>query len=101
MHHGRNQDLIKSRDQRMFERFYYWTEIRRLRYDDTIRKLSEEEFFISESRVMQIIRRMIQSGATCEGKQVERPQFTGFKVYGKPRPKSKHDEVIQLSLFPE
>lgn len=71
---------MESRDQRMFERYYYWTEIRRLRFDDTIKKLSEEEFFVSESRVIQIVHKMIQSGATCDGKQIARPLFTGFKV---------------------
>ena len=80
MKRGRNKSLVAARDQRMFERYYYWTEIRRLRFDDAIRKLSEEEFFVSESRVMQVIRRMIQNGATVDGKQIEKPLFTGFKV---------------------
>lgn len=92
-----------SRDQRMYERYYYWTEIRRLRFDDTIKKLSEEEFFVSESRVMQIIRRMIQSGATVNGKHIERPLFTGFKVTSTKvsLPKSQPCVERQLSLFPE
>ena len=83
MKRGRNKSLVAARDQRMFERYYYWTEIRRLRFDDAIRKLSEEEFFVSESRVMQVIRRMIQNGATVDGKQIEKPLFTGFKVGAK------------------
>lgn len=102
MSRGRNKELISSRDLKMFERYYYWTEIRRLRFDDTIKKLSEEEFFVSESRVMQIIRRMIQSGATVDGKRIERPMFTGFKVTSKvslPKPQSSSGR--QLSLFPE
>lgn len=102
MSHGRSKELMESRDQKMFERYYYWTEIRRLRFDDTITKLSEEEFFVSESRVMQIIRRMIQSGATVNGKRIERPQFTGFKVGAKVSlPKAKPYVERQLSLFPE
>lgn len=99
---GRNKELISSRDLKMFERFYYWTEVRRLRYDDTIKKLSEEEFFVSESRVLQIIRRMIREGATVDGKRIERPQFTGFKVASKVSlPKSRPCVERQLSLFPE
>lgn len=99
---GRNKELISNRDLRLFERYYYWTEIRRLRFDDTIKKLSEEEFFISESRVMQIVRRMIQSGATVGGKRIERPLFTGFKVAAKASvPKSQPYVERQLSLFPE
>ena len=103
MAHGRNKELMESRDQRMFERYYYWTEIRRLRFDDTIKKLSEEEFFVSESRVMQIVRRMIQSGATCDGKQIARPLFTGFKVAASKvsAPKARPVASQQLSLFPE
>lgn len=99
---GRNKELISNRDLRLFERYYYWTEIRRLRFDDTIKKLSEEEFFISESRVMQIVRRMIQSGATVGGKRIERPLFTGFKVVSKASIQKEQPYVErQLSLFPE
>lgn len=102
MRKGRNKELISSRDLKMFERYYYWTEIRRLRFDDTIKKLSEEEFFVSESRVMQIIRRMIQSGATVDGKHIGRPMFTGFKVTSKVSlPKSQSSSGQQLLLFPE
>ena len=103
MKRGRNKSLLAARDQRMFERYYYWTEIRRLRFDDAIRKLSEEEFFVSESRVMQVVRRMIQNGATVDGKQIEKPLFTGFKVSA-PKvclPKSRPFVARQLSLFPE
>lgn len=75
-------------------------------------ELSEEEFFVSESRVMQIVRKMIQSGATVDGKHIERPLFTGFKVLGKPSvqgravakvslPKAQPYVERQLSLFPE
>ncbi|MBR1467486.1 MAG: transposase [Bacteroidaceae bacterium] len=98
---GRSKELISVRDQRLFERYYYWTEVRRLRIDDTITKLSKEEFFISESRVMQIVRRMILNGATVEGKTVDRPLFTGFRVAAKAEPKSKPSAVRQLLLFPE
>lgn len=102
MAHGRSKELIESRDRKMFERYYYWTEIRRLRIDDTIKKLSEEEFFISKSRVMQVIRRMIQDGTTVNGNPVSRPQFTGFKVSPhRDLPKSRPCVERQLSLFPE
>ena len=102
MPHGRSKELIEYRDQRMFERYYYWTEIRRLRFDDAIKKLSEDEFFVSESRVMQIVRRMIQSGASFDGKRIERPLFTGFKVKAKVSlPKSQSCQERELSLFPD
>lgn len=101
MTRGRSKDLISQRDLKMFERFYYWTEVRRLRFDDTITKLSVEEFFISESRVMQIIRRLISEGVTVDGKTVGRPSFTGFKVASRTLPKAKPCVERELSLFPE
>ena len=76
---GRNQELLKERDQRIFERYYYWTEQRRRRFDDALMILSTEEFFLSESRILQIIRAKIQEGATCDGKELSRPLICGFK----------------------
>lgn len=99
--------MIDARDQRMFERYYYWTEVKRLRFDDAVKKLSEEEFFVSESRVLQVVRRMIREGATVDGKQIERPLFTGFRVstttprrtVGTSRPVRPSQIVRELSLF--
>ena len=54
---GRSEELIRKRDETLIDRFIYWTETARLRYDDTIKVLSENEFFISESRVLQILRK--------------------------------------------
>lgn len=76
---GRNQELLKERDQRIFERYYYWTEQRRIRFDDVLTKLSQEEFFLSESRILQIIRTKIREGATCEGHKLSKPLFCGFR----------------------
>ncbi len=82
---GRDKVLMAARDQRVFERYYYWTEVKRLRFDDAVKKLSEEEFFISESRVLQVVRKAISEGATVEGKTISRPMFTGFRVSTTPR----------------
>ena len=65
----RKKELKAARDMKMFERYYYWTEVRRLRFDDAVKKLSEEEFFVSEERVMQIVRKMIRDGATVPGEE--------------------------------
>lgn len=43
---GRNKDLISRRDEMLLRRF-----------DDTLKILSEREFFISEARIMAIIRK--------------------------------------------
>lgn len=53
---GRNSDLIEKRNMALLKRYHYWTEIQRLRFDDTLKVLSKEEFFISEERIMSIIR---------------------------------------------
>ena len=80
---GRDKELVNTRNIRIYERYYFWTEVKRLRFDDALKRLSTEEFFLSESRIMQIIRDMIQAGVTVEGKRIEKPLFTGFKL--KPR----------------
>lgn len=54
---GRNPNLVSKRDEALLRRYYYWTEVKRLRFDDTLKILSEEEFFISQERIMAIIRR--------------------------------------------
>ena len=54
---GRDKELIELRDEALCRRYYYWTEERRLRFDDALTVLSKQEFFISEERIMSIIRR--------------------------------------------
>ena len=95
MSKGRDKHLIDERDRKLFERYYYWTEVKRLRFDDTIRKLSSEEFFISEGRVMQIIRRMIREGATVGGSPLPAAGFSGFRTSRKQRASAS-----ELPLFP-
>ena len=57
MKKGRNKILIELRNEALCRRYYYWTEERRLRFDDALTILSKQEFFISEERIMNIIRR--------------------------------------------
>lgn len=54
---GRDRKLIKLRNEALCRRYYYWTETQRLRFDDALRILSEREFFLSEQRIMAIIRK--------------------------------------------
>lgn len=56
MKKGRNSELIQKRDLKLLQRYYYWTEVKRLRFDDALKILSEEEFFISVDRIMAIVR---------------------------------------------
>lgn len=80
MSKGRDTGLLEARDTRLFERWYYWTEVQRLRFDDALKKISHEEFFISEARAMQIIRKAIAEGRTVDGKSIRRPMFSGFRI---------------------
>lgn len=85
---GRNKELIRKRDEQLCRRYYYWTEKQRLRFDDALRILSEQEFFLSEERIMAIIRR-----------KVGELEAIGLK----PVPKVKQPRLTlkQLSLFDE
>lgn len=56
MPRGRNKALIARRDEMLCHRYHYWTETQRLRFDDTLKILSEEEFFLSEERILTILR---------------------------------------------
>lgn len=82
---GRNSELIRKRDAKLCQRYYYWTEVQRLRFDDALRILSQEEFFLSEERIMCIIRRHARSGTQVLTltRQPKRPRLT----------------ISQLSLF--
>ena len=56
---GRDAELIKLRDEALCRRYYQLTEKQRLRFDDALKLLSSQEFFISEERIMAIIRRKV------------------------------------------
>ena len=59
---GRDKELIRLRDEALCRRYYHWTEVERLRFDDALKVLSEREFFISEERILAIIRRKLREG---------------------------------------
>ena len=56
MKKGRDLELIKKRNAALLKRYVYWAEVQRLRFDDVLTVLSEQEFFISEERILRIIR---------------------------------------------
>lgn len=62
MKRQRDQRLIEKRNAKIAARYYYWTEVMRLRSDDAIHQLSEEEFFLSEATILQILRRCQRYG---------------------------------------
>lgn len=85
---GRDKELIKLRDEALCRRYYYWTERQRLRFDDALKILSEREFFISEERIMAIIRKKIKENGMKELKPL-------------PKVKKPRLSASQLTLFPE
>lgn len=42
---------VDNRNRLMIARYYYWTEIRRLRFDDVMRILSLREFFVEDRTI--------------------------------------------------
>ena len=86
MKKGRNKELIVKRDLAVCRRYYYWTEIQRLRFDDTLKVLSSQEFFLSEETILKIIRK-------CTHKISEIPTIQKIKT---PRL-----TAAQLALFIE
>ena len=56
MPRGRNKELMSLRDEKLLRRYYELTEIQNLRFDRALTLLSKDEFFISEARIMAIIR---------------------------------------------
>lgn len=85
---GRDKELIKLRDEALCRRYHYWTERQRLRFDDALKILSEREFFISEERIMAIIRGRLRSGSAGD-------------LPSLPRVKKPRLTNEQLSLFPD
>ena len=60
--HKRDSRLIERRNAKIAARYYYWTEEMRMRSDDAIRQLSEEEFFLSEATILAILRKAQRYG---------------------------------------
>ena len=75
------------RDEALCRRYYYWTEVQRLRFDDALRVLSKREFFISEERILAIIRKKLREGTDRNAKSV-------------PKVKVPRLTAAQLELFP-
>lgn len=57
MPRGRNKELMSLRDEKLLRRYYELTEVQNLRFDRALTLLSKDEFFISEARIMAIIRK--------------------------------------------
>lgn len=45
------RDRLEKRNRIMTARYYYWTEIKRRRFDDVLKILSDNEFFVDERTI--------------------------------------------------
>lgn len=55
MKKGRNSDLVKKRNRDICRRFTYWYFVRKIRIDETLRILAEEEFYLTARHLWRII----------------------------------------------
>lgn len=95
----RNTQRLEQRNQRILDRYIYWTEERRVRFDDAITILADDEFFLSEETIMDIIRDMLRAGKRgSNGMTATRPKFIGFRVLPQ-RLKRAVSSWVQPSLF--
>lgn len=85
---GRDRELIEKRDEALCRRYYYWTEIERLRFDDALTVLSQKEFFLSEQRIMAIIRN-----------NVKKMKMKDINLRPVPRVRKPHISAKELELF--
>lgn len=83
---GRDKDLVRLRDEALCRRYYQLTEKQRLRFDDALKILSNQEFFISEERIMAIIRRKVG-------------ELEGIALRAVPKVRMPRLTAKQLSLF--
>jgi len=61
--HERDQRLLERRNAKIAARYYYWTEEMRMRSDDAIVQLSENEFFLAPETIIKILQRARSIGA--------------------------------------
>lgn len=96
---GRNTDLLEQRNAKICERFAYWYEVQKVRLDETLRILSEEEFFLSQRYLWRIISE--QKGVLSEEalEKVRKPRIRA--VRGIPSSVKAVAEFQWTPLFPQ
>ncbi|MCD8080994.1 MAG: transposase [Bacteroides sp.] len=76
---GRDKELMNLRDEKLLRRYYELTEVESMRFDRALRYLSWEEFFISEARIMSIVRRSYnkqEGGYITPPSRIRKPPLT-------------------------
>lgn len=49
------KDRLEKRNRTIIARYYYWTEIKRRRFDDVMKILTDYEFFVGERTVQNVL----------------------------------------------
>lgn len=78
---GRNTRLVERRNRILIARYYYWSEIKRRRFDDVLEILQEQEVFITERTIYEALKdnayldELMETKPTAEQLQEEYPSF--------------------------
>lgn len=71
--------LRELRDKKVFERYLYWSEKERMRFDDVLRRLSEKEFFLTEDYIIAIIKKE-KARSEAEGLDIPRQRYLSIAL---------------------
>lgn len=76
------RERVDRRNEAVTARYYYWTEIKRRRFDDVLKILADREFFVEERTISnaivektELLHRLLREEA--DGKKLRR-MFPGF-----------------------
>ena len=94
---GRNCNLIELRNRKICERFTYWYGVHKVRLDETLRILSEEEFYLTERHIWRIIKEQKGLLSPERIKEAQKPKIKA--VRGVPS-RVKCVAEFDYSLFP-
>ena len=87
---GRDPKRIRQRNIALIKKFYHLYEVKEIRYDRVITKLANEEFFLSENTIEQIIKRNIDLlDRLAKGEDISEPYA------------ESKEQKNQLSIFDE
>lgn len=78
---GRSVELIKRRNAKVAARFVYWTEVQRLRSDDAIKYMAQNEFFLSEFMIMDIIKKAARDNGDDRKIVFPHPRLPKFNTH--------------------
>ncbi len=76
------RERVEQRNRVMIARYYYWTELKRRRFDDVLKILADREFFIDERTVSnaildntELFNRLLDEGADSKSLRRDYPGF--------------------------